>query len=597
MSSASTTPQGRPSRPGLDQSRWRLCAASVLAVSAVLLFARLGYRAIWSMEVRWAEIAREMVLTHNYFWPTIGGKLYYDKPLGSYWLVVVASWFTGGVTELAARLPSALAGLLAVALLMVLACRLYDARTSLWAGLILATSFSFVFYARVSSADVETLTGVLAALLIFVRNEDRPRGWWLAGLWVVMALTSLSKGLVGFALPIAIMATYSCFADGWPALRDAGTTGSVRARIVWLIERNRWLFNARSVAAIAIGLAIYMTPFVISGLQQGSQVGLRMVVRENVLRFFEPFDHRGPIYLYVYVIFALAAPWSALLPAALVEMHHRRRIGMEPARTDRFALAYFWVTFIFFTLSGSRRSYYLVPILPAAALIIASLLARRMEMLAALARKLLVAGFVLVAALAVLGIVGILPPSAVLPGDAAALPPLPARGLYIVLWLAIVAVFGWAWRRLDTRRIGVALATLASLCLAYVFLVAMPSTEAYRTEKPFVLEVRTRFAGQLDNLAILGAQAPVYYLGQPPPFQYFMDRSRLRRAVRDGEVTLIILKQREISKLGYPVEVVMAEEAFPWESKSTQKGKVALVRVTGMPPDSRQGAPEPVSGD
>jgi hypothetical protein len=125
----------------------------------------------------------------------------------------------------------------------------------------------------------------------------------------------------------------------------------------------------------------------------------------------------------------------------------------------------------------------------------------------------------------------------------------------------------------------------------------MPSTEAYRTEKPFVLEVRTRFAGQLDNLAILGAQAPVYYLGQPPPFQYFMDRSRLRRAVRDGEVTLIILKQREISKLGYPVEVVMAEEAFPWESKSTQKGKVALVRVTGMPPDSRQGAPEPVSGD
>src|SRR6202011_2058808 len=103
----------------------------------------------------------------------------------------------------------------------------------------------------------------------------------------------------------------------------------------------------------------------------GTQKGLAMVYRENVVRFFEPFDHRGPIYLYVYVIFALMAPWSALLPAALVEAHHLRRIDAEPARADRFVLVYFWATFIFFTLSGSRRSYYILPILPAAAILVA----------------------------------------------------------------------------------------------------------------------------------------------------------------------------------------------------------------------------------
>jgi len=41
-------------------------------------------------------------------------------------------------------------------------------------------------------------------------------------------------------------------------------------------------------------------------------------------------------------LFALMAPWSALLPAALVETHHLRRIDAEPARADRFALVYFW---------------------------------------------------------------------------------------------------------------------------------------------------------------------------------------------------------------------------------------------------------------
>ena len=69
---------------------WRAAAAAVLTLAAVMFFARLGARALWSSEFRWAEIAREMHLTGRYFWPTINGRVYYDKPLGSYWLVMAA---------------------------------------------------------------------------------------------------------------------------------------------------------------------------------------------------------------------------------------------------------------------------------------------------------------------------------------------------------------------------------------------------------------------------------------------------------------------------------------------------------------------------
>ena len=109
--------------------RFRLRAGCVLILAAILFFARLGARALWSSEFRWAEIAREMVVTHNYFWPTINGRVYYDKPLGSYWLVIFSTPFTGGLNEAATRLPSAIAGLLAVLLLMILVRRFYDART------------------------------------------------------------------------------------------------------------------------------------------------------------------------------------------------------------------------------------------------------------------------------------------------------------------------------------------------------------------------------------------------------------------------------------------------------------------------------------
>ena len=124
-----------------------------------------------------------MVVTHNYFWPTINGRVYYDKPLGSYWLVIFSTPFTGGLNEAATRLPSAIAGLLAVLLLMILVRRFYDARTAILAGVILATSFSFVFFSRDASADVETITGELAALLLFNYNEE-VRGAE-GGIWVV----------------------------------------------------------------------------------------------------------------------------------------------------------------------------------------------------------------------------------------------------------------------------------------------------------------------------------------------------------------------------------------------------------------------------
>src|SRR5262249_39417680 len=187
--------------------------------------------------------------------------------------------------------------------------------------------------------------------------------------------------------------------------------------------RNRWLFNWKSVIAIALGAAIYYAPFSVSRHAESSAKGLHMVWRENVVRFFHPFDHRGPVYLYLYVIFALAAPWSALLPAALIEADQRRRVGDEPARADRFALVYFWATFVFFTISGSRRSYYLLPILPAVALLVGRLLMVQ-EFRSRWARRLLGLGFGIVALATVGAIVGLLLPAA-LPRSLAALPPIP----------------------------------------------------------------------------------------------------------------------------------------------------------------------------
>src|SRR5271166_6088732 len=209
---------------------WRFAGWGVLALTAILYFTRLGARALWSSEFRWAEISREMIRTGNYFWPTINGHLYYDKPLGSYWLVLASRWVTGGLNETAARLPCAIAGLLAVGLLILLARRLYDLRIGVIAGFILATSFSFVFFSRHASADVETITGELAALLLFLKYLERPDGWWTVWLWIIMAITSLTKGLLGFVLPIMVMGLYATLSDGGAVFGERILQGALSDR-------------------------------------------------------------------------------------------------------------------------------------------------------------------------------------------------------------------------------------------------------------------------------------------------------------------------------------------------------------------------------
>jgi hypothetical protein len=99
----------------------------------------------------------------------------------------------------------------------------------------------------------------------------------------------------------------------------------------------------------------------------GSREPLDLVWKENVVRFFSPFDHKDPFYVYFIRIFDLFAPWSILLPAAFVYIFRKGRFTNPGVKT---ILLYFAGIFLFFTISGSRRSYYILPALPFAAMIV-----------------------------------------------------------------------------------------------------------------------------------------------------------------------------------------------------------------------------------
>ncbi len=319
--------------------------AYLLVASAVLLFAALGARDIWTQEHRWADIVSGMFYRHDFLHPYLGENRYYDKPLLSYWLIAAIAQLTGGLTTWALRLPSALSGLLAIWSIYRLGNRIKDKQLGLLAGWMLLTTFYFLFWARTSSADMLNLAGSLFAVSWYMDRRDTAGFFDYMVFFLVIALTSLCKGLGGAAVPVIAV-----FAD----VMLRGTF-------------KQYLKLSVFVSALP-ALLIYVAPFIASSMVGGDsygQNGLYMVYRENVLRYFQPFDHQGPLYTYFIYLPVYMMPWALFFIPALVTVKSRWRAMSLDAKWCALSLL---LLFVFFTASGSRRSYYVLPMVPFAIL-------------------------------------------------------------------------------------------------------------------------------------------------------------------------------------------------------------------------------------
>lgn len=316
---------------------------------ALVLFGFLGSRELWTQEGRWAAIVSEMLLRHDYLHPYLIGEPYYHKPLLSYWLIVLLSYVTGGLNEWALRLPSAVAGLAAVWSTYRISLLLISRRAALAVAWMLLTTVFFVFWARVSSADMLNVAGVMLALLWYFEHRDRRDFLSYAGFFVIVALTCLTKGLVGAAV-------------------------TVIALVPELWTQNRWRLhlNPRLPVALLPALLVYFVPFLASSyFDTGgyAESGLSRVAVENFTRYFQPFDHKGPIYTYVLYLPLYLMPWTFFLgPALWFALRDWKQLSFG----QKWPICTTLLLFLFFTASGSRRSYYILPVVPFAALVTAN---------------------------------------------------------------------------------------------------------------------------------------------------------------------------------------------------------------------------------
>ncbi len=375
------------------------------------------------------EVAREMLLRHDPVTLYANGIRYLEKAPLLYWLMALSMHLAGFFGQLgkplgpealaaAARIPLALAVLALALLADSFARHLFrSARAGLYASLILLSSFGIFIFTRITIPDALVCLWITASLYAFWRTEElgspgspghpqspthlRPLCWLFAA---TSALNVLTKGLIGIVFPIGIVLLYLLLTRGprrtLLRLRQFHLLSSL---LVFLAIAAPWHIAAglanptqghpapflflRDPSAV-LPWGHWQIPLPTDGNVRGWWWFYFM--NEHLLRYLNlriPRDYDTvPLALFWGLCLIWLMPWSAFafkatswaIPLRSAKWRSQfRRHDLPLGRRGRLLLV-LWAAFVllFFSLS-TRQEYYILPALPAAAVLIAGWLSYR----------------------------------------------------------------------------------------------------------------------------------------------------------------------------------------------------------------------------
>ena len=334
-------------------ARTRTDALLIAGFCAFLFFYGLGaFGLIGADEPRYAQVAREMLERHDWITPVLAGRPWLEKPPLYYWQAMLA-YSIFGVSDTAARIPSALdATLLVIAVYFFF--RRFRPGVEIDAALITTSCAGVIGYARAASMDMPLAASFAVGLLAWWAWRETGKRIYLALFYLCMALGMLAKGPVAPVLAAVVIVLFA-----------------LATREFRLVAKTLWVPGILLFCAIAL-------PWYLAVQMRNPQFFREFILEHNLARFSTNlYHHPEPFWYYLPVTTLALAPWIVFVIGAFVESARawwaeRKTVSAEPDLELQFcvfACCWLIVPVIFFSLSRSKLPGYILPAIPAGAVL------------------------------------------------------------------------------------------------------------------------------------------------------------------------------------------------------------------------------------
>ena len=330
----------------------RLIVCGVLLLAAVSASWTFTEKTLGNHECFVSITAREMLQSGDWIWPTCNGQPRLNKTPLNYWLVAGLAKITGGVNELTARLPSAFFAALSVVAILYFVSRLLSFRIAAVSAAVWVTSLAYIRYAHNARPEMAMTFFIVLCLLSFysavtAQNRRRQVAYMLV-FWFGFALANLAKGPAPLPLVLLPIFFYIAVFRQWKTLP-----------------------KLLPVAGVIIFLAVVLPWPLAIAAKLNWDMGIWK--REFIDRFLGDYASGDkPIYYYFYIMFQFALPWVGFLPMALAAPFFR--VWNKKRAVMQFLWLWFVIGLAFLTINGGKRQHYILPLMPAMAILIGILI-------------------------------------------------------------------------------------------------------------------------------------------------------------------------------------------------------------------------------